>query len=188
MAAYRFACVIGAIASNEGDAENGTLIRVWATRGREEQGRYALETSIKLLEYFNEYFGIPYPLPKLDHLAIPDFAAGAMENWGAITYRETALLFDPANSAAAARQRIMEVVAHEMAHMWFGDLVTMEWWDDLWLNESFASWMGDKAVDQLFPEWNMWPQFTSQDTRAGRGLARSCPGCAVDLPLVDGRA
>jgi len=118
----------------------------------------------------NDYFGIAYPLPKMDHIAIPDFAAGAMENWGAITYRETALLFDPDNSAAQAKQRILEVVAHEMAHMWFGDLVTMEWWDDLWLNESFASWMGDKTVNHLFPEWQMWTQFVSHDTTAALGL------------------
>ena len=170
MSTYLLAFVIGDMASVEAPGPNGTLVRVWTTRGKEEQGRFALENSVKLLEYFNEYFGTPYPLPKMDHIAIPDFAAGAMENWGAITYRETALLFDPANSAAAARQRIMEVVAHEMAHMWFGDLVTMEWWDDLWLNESFASWMGDKAVDELFPEWNMWTQFISQDTSAGLSL------------------
>ena len=110
----------------------------------------------------------PIPSKKLDHFAIPDFAAGAMENWGAITYREVALLFDPENSAAPTRQRIVEIIAHEMAHMWFGDLVTMEWWDDLWLNESFASWMGNKATDALFPEWSMWTQFLYQDV--GEGL------------------
>jgi puromycin-sensitive aminopeptidase len=145
-------------------------VRVWATRGKEEQGRFAVENAARLLAYFNDYFGIPYPLDKLDHIAVPDFAAGAMENWGAITYRETALLYDPENSSASTRQRIMEVVSHEMAHMWFGDLVTMEWWDDLWLNESFASWMGDKAVDHQYPEWNMWTQFVSQDTNSGLSL------------------
>ena len=170
MSTYLLAFVIGDIASIEGDAENGTLIRVWATRGREEQGRYALETSIKLLAYFNEYFGIPYPLPKLDHLAIPDFAAGAMENWGAITYRETALLVDPENSSATTRETVAAIIAHEMAHMWFGDLVTMAWWNDLWLNESFASWMGDKAVDHLYPEWEMWTQFLTSDTNRALSL------------------
>ena len=178
MSTYLLAFVIGDLASVEAKASDGTLVRVWATRGKEEQGRFAVENSVKLLDYFNDYFGVSYPLPKMDHIAVPDFAAGAMENWGAITYRETALLFDPQNSAAAARQRIMEVVSHEMAHMWFGDLVTMEWWDDLWLNESFASWMGDKAVDRLYPEWNMWTQFVSQDTSAGLsldGLANSHP-------------
>ena len=170
MSTYLLAFLVGDFASVEATAANGTMMRVWATRGREEQGRYALDNAVRLLSFFNDYFGIPYPLAKLDHIAVPDFAAGAMENWGAITYRETALLYDPENSAAAARQRIVEVIAHEMAHMWFGDLVTMEWWDDLWLNESFASWMGDKAVDHLYPEWHMWTQFVSADTNRGLSL------------------
>ncbi|MEK7216984.1 MAG: M1 family aminopeptidase, partial [Chloroflexota bacterium] len=167
------------------DPEGGVQMRVWATRGKEEQGRYALEQAVRLLDYYNGYFGVAYPLPKLDHIAIPDFAAGAMENWGAITYRETALLFDPANSAAGTRQRILEVVSHEMAHMWFGDLVTMEWWDDLWLNESFASWLGDKAVDHLFPDWHMWTQFVANDTNGGLaldGLRNSHP---IEVPVAD---
>ena len=170
MSTYLVAFVVGDMAAVQGTAEDGTLVRVWATRGNEDKGKFALENSIRILKYMNEYFGIAYPLPKMDHIAIPDFAAGAMENWGAITYRETALLFDPENSAAASRQRILEVVAHEMAHMWFGDLVTMEWWDDLWLNESFASWMGDKAVDHLYPEWEMWTQFVSMDTNSALAL------------------
>ena len=170
MSTYLLVFIVGDMAFVEATGANGTVHRVWATRGKEESGRFALENSLKVLAYMNDYFGIPYPLPKLDHIAIPDFAAGAMENWGAITYRETALLFDPMNSAADTKQRIMEVVAHEMAHMWFGDLVTMAWWDDLWLNESFASWMGDKAVDHVFPEWNMWTQFVSNDTNAGLNL------------------
>jgi puromycin-sensitive aminopeptidase len=170
MSTYLVAFIVGDMASVEEQTPSGTLIRVWATKGREEQGRYALDNAVRLLSYFNDYFGIPFPLSKLDHIAIPDFAAGAMENWGAITYRETALLYDPENSAAAARQRIVEVIAHEMAHMWFGDLVTMAWWDDLWLNESFASWMGDKSVDNLYPEWAMWTQFVSADTNSGLSL------------------
>ena len=170
MSTYLLVFVVGDMACVEGTAEDGTLVRVWATRGKEELGRFALENSIAALRYMNDYFGIPYPLAKMDHIAAPDFAAGAMENWGAITYRETALLYDPENSAPQAKQRILEVVAHEMAHMWFGDLVTMEWWDDLWLNESFASWMGDKTVDHLYPEWEMWTQFVSHDTNAALGL------------------
>jgi puromycin-sensitive aminopeptidase len=170
MSTYLVVFVVGDLASVEATSTNGTLVRVFATTGKEEQGRFALENSLRILDYMNDYFGIDYPLPKMDHLAIPDFAAGAMENWGAITYRETALLFDPQNSAAQSRQRILEVVAHEMAHMWFGDLVTMEWWDDLWLNESFASWMGDKAVDFCYPEWEMWTQFVSMDTNAALSL------------------
>ena len=170
MSTYLLAYVIGDLTHIEKEAADGTVVGIWMTRGKEEQGQFALDTSVKLLSFFNDYFGIPYPLPKLDHLAIPDFAAGAMENWGCITYRETALLVDPANSSAGTRQRVAEVVAHEMAHMWFGDLVTMEWWDDLWLNESFATWVGTKAVDWLFPEWSMWTQFVNMDTNRAFNL------------------
>ena len=170
MSTYLLAFVVGDLASIEQEADGGTLVRVWATRGKEEQGRFALETSTRLLSFFNDYFGIRYPLPKLDHLAIPDFAAGAMENWGAITYREIALLVDPESSSAGTRQRVASIISHEMAHMWFGDLVTMAWWSDLWLNESFASWMGDMAVDHLFPEWEMWTQFITADTNSGLSL------------------
>ncbi len=170
MSTYLLAFVVGDIVSVEAPAANGTTVGVWTTRGKENQAAFALDTSVKLLGYFNDYFGIPYPLPKLDHIAIPDFAAGAMENWGCVTYRETALLVDPENSSAGTRQRVAEVVAHEMAHMWFGDLVTMEWWDDLWLNESFASWMGTKAVDWLFPDWEMWTQFVNMDTNRALSL------------------
>ena len=173
MSTYILAFVVGDLTSVESQyADSGinTKVAVWTTRGKEQQGHFALDTSVQLLSFFNEYFGIPYPLEKLDHIAIPDFAAGAMENWGAITYRETALLVDSENSSAGTRQRVAEVVAHEMAHMWFGDLVTMEWWDDLWLNESFASWMGTKAVDWLFPDWEMWTQFVNMDTNRALGL------------------
>ena len=170
MSTYLLAFIIGDLQPVEQKSKDGTLIRVWTTSGKESQGKFALDVSIKLLEYFNQYFGIPYPLEKLDHIAIPDFAAGAMENWGAITYRENAILVDQNDSSAATKQVVASIVAHEMAHMWFGDLVTMNWWNDLWLNESFASWMGDKAVDQLFPEWEMWTQFVSQDTNRALSL------------------
>ena len=170
MSTYLLAFAVGDLKSIEQRADDGTLVRVWATSGHEHKGRFALETAVKLLAYFNDYFGIPYPLEKLDHLAIPDFAAGAMENWGAITYRETALLVDPEHSSAGTREVVASIVAHEMAHMWFGDLVTMEWWNDLWLNESFASWMGDKAVDHLFPDWQMWTQFLVADTNRALSL------------------
>ena len=170
MSTYLLAFMIGDLSYIEEVGDNGTLMRVFTTRGREEQGRFALETSLRLLKYFNDYFGIPYPLPKLDHFAIPDFAAGAMENWGAITYRETALLVDPENTSVGTRQLVAAIIAHEMAHMWFGDLVTMAWWNDLWLNESFASWMGDKATDNLFPDWEVWTQFVSSDTNRALSL------------------
>ena len=133
-----------------------TQIRVIATKGKAELGRYALEASAEILKYYNDYFGVPYPLPKLDQIAIPGGFGGAMENWGGITYFESALLFDPKNSSAETKQSIYEVIAHEMAHMWFGDLVTMAWWDNLWLNEGFASWMGSKCTAHFNPQWEVW--------------------------------
>ncbi len=170
MSTYLLAFIIGELGCVEKTAADGTIVRVWTTRGKEEQGRFALDVSVDLLGYLNEYFGIPYPLEKMDHIAIPDFAAGAMENWGAITYREIAILVDPDNTSAGAKQIVASIVSHEMAHQWFGNLVTMAWWDALWLNESFASWMGDKAVDHLFPEWDTWTSFVSQDTTRALSL------------------
>ena len=133
-----------------------TQIRVIATKGKAELGRYALEASAEILKYYNDYFGVPYPLPKLDQIAIPGGFGGAMENWGGITYYESRLLFDPKSSSSETKQNIYEVLAHEMAHMWFGDLVTMAWWDNLWLNEGFASWMGSKCTAHFNPQWEVW--------------------------------
>ncbi len=133
-----------------------TQIRVITTKGKAEQGRYALQASAQILQYYNEYFGTPYPLPKLDQIAIPGGFGGAMENWGGITYFESALLYDPEKSSETTKQIIYEVIAHEMAHMWFGDLVTMAWWDNLWLNEGFASWMGTKCTAHFNPQWEVW--------------------------------
>jgi aminopeptidase N len=133
-----------------------TQIRVITTKGKAEWGRYALEASAQILQYYNDYFGVAYPLPKLDQIAVPGGFGGAMENWGGITYYESILLFDPEKSSGATRQAIYEVLAHEMAHMWFGDLVTMAWWDNLWLNEGFASWMGSKCSAHFNPQWEIW--------------------------------
>ena len=134
----------------------GTEIGVVSKRGDGEKGRWALESSAKILPWYNKYFGTPYPLPKLDNVAGPGSSQffGAMENWGAIFSFESILLVDPSITTEATRQRIFEVAAHEMAHQWFGDLVTMAWWDDLWLNEGFASWMATKATTALHPEWD----------------------------------
>lgn len=134
-------------------------VRVITTKGNKSKGKYSLELGKKLLSSYEKYFGIKYPLPKLDLIAIPDFAAGAMENWGAITFRETILLYDPKTSSTRTKQYIAEVISHEIAHQWFGNLVTMKWWNDLWLNESFATFMATKFVDKFYPEWDLWNQF-----------------------------
>lgn len=129
---------------------------VITTMGKAVMGRYALDSSQQILTYFNDYFGVPYSLPKIDHIAVPGGFGGAMENWGGITYYESRLLFDPERSSAETKQNIYEVIAHEVAHMWFGDLVTMAWWDNLWLNEGFASWMGTKCTAKFNPDWEVW--------------------------------
>jgi aminopeptidase N len=126
-------------------------VRVYTTRGLKEQGRFALEHAHQTIDYFSEVFGIDYPLPKSDLLAVHEFAMGAMENWGLVTYRTTAVLYDEKNSDARFRNRVAYVVAHELAHQWFGNLVTMDWWNELWLNEGFATWVGWLAVDHLHP-------------------------------------
>jgi|TARA_B100001750_G_C15517726_1_gene608682 tricorn protease interacting factor F2/3 len=134
-------------------------LRVVTTKGNKKKARLSLDLTKKFLSEYEKYFGIKYPLPKLDMLAIPDFAAGAMENWGAITFRETILLYDPKTSSTRTKQYIAEVISHELAHQWFGNLVTMKWWNDLWLNESFATFMATKIVDKFYPEWDLWDQF-----------------------------
>ncbi len=145
-------------------------IRVVTTKGNKSKGKFSLELGKKLLTSYEKYFGIKYPLPKLDLIAIPDFAAGAMENWGAITFRETILLYDPKTSSTRTKQFIAEVISHEIAHQWFGNLVTMKWWNDLWLNESFATFMATKFVDKFYPEWDLWDQFIEDAMNVAMGL------------------
>ncbi|MFQ5440369.1 MAG: M1 family metallopeptidase [Nitrosopumilaceae archaeon] len=147
-----------------------TQIRVVTTKGNKSKGKYSLDLGKKLLVSYEKYFGIKYPLPKLDLIAVPDFAAGAMENWGAITFRETILLYDPNTSSTRTKQFIAEVISHEIAHQWFGNLVTMEWWNDLWLNESFATFMATKFVDKFYPEWDLWNQFVEDAMNVAMGL------------------
>ena len=134
-------------------------IRIVTTKGNKNKGKLSLDFTKKFLGEYEKYFGIKYPLPKLDMIAIPDFAAGAMENWGAITFREAILLYDTKTSSTRTKQYIAEVISHEIAHQWFGNLVTMKWWNDLWLNESFATFMATKIVNKFYPEWDLWDQF-----------------------------
>ncbi|XP_056697217.1 aminopeptidase M1-like [Spinacia oleracea] len=145
MSTYLVAVVVGLFDFVESSTSDGIKVRCYCQVGKSDQGKFALEVAVKTLELYKEYFEVPYALPKLDMIAIPDFAAGAMENYGLVTYRENALLYDEKHSAAANKQRVAIVVAHELAHQWFGNLVTMEWWTHLWLNEGFATWRNEDA-------------------------------------------
>lgn len=160
---YLIAFIIGEFEFIETKTDDGVLIRCFTTEGDVEKGKYALNVSKKCLSLFTKLFKISYPLPKLDLIAIPDFAAGAMENWGLVTYRLTALLFEEGKSSIASKQRVAYVVCHELAHQWFGNLVTMKWWSDLWLNEGFATWAGTLAVDYIHPEWDVWSDFVNDE-------------------------
>ncbi|UXI21652.1 26S proteasome non-ATPase regulatory subunit 1 [Sarcoptes scabiei] len=161
MSTYLLAFVVGEFDYIEAKSKHGVLVRVYAQLGKSELGRLALDVATKSLDYYTDYFKIPYPLDKLDLIAVSDFEAGAMENWGLVTYRETCLLIDAANSSSIRKQNVALTVAHELAHQWFGNLVTMEWWTHLWLNEGFATFMEYLCIDCLSPEFNVWNQFVS---------------------------
>ena len=154
MSTYLVAFLVGDFQCTAGE-QDGVAIRVCSTPDKVALTPYGVEIAKYALHYYNNYFGIPYPLKKLDLVALPDFEAGAMENFGAITYRETALLIDPKTASVGAKREVALTITHEMAHQWFGDLVTMQWWDNLWLNEGFATWMENKPVAAMHPEWNI---------------------------------
>ena len=165
MSSYLLAWVVGELHRKTAQTKDGVEVNVWATPAqRPEALDFALGHAVKTIEFFNDYFGVPYPLPKSDHVALPDFSSGAMENWGLITYREIALLADPETTTVASKQYIATVVSHELSHQWFGNLVTMKWWNNLWLNESFATMMEYVAVDAIHPEWNAWLDFASGES------------------------
>lgn len=165
MSTYLLAFVTGEMVKKEAKTKDGVVVRCWASAA---QGAtwldYSVKETVDLIEFYNDYFGVPYPLTKCDQVALPDFESGAMENWGLITYRETVLLSDPKNPSLSTQQWITLVVAHELSHQWFGNLVTMQWWDDLWLNESFANMTEYLATDRLHPEWQIWEEFVAADS------------------------
>ncbi|PNF17921.1 hypothetical protein B7P43_G02198 [Cryptotermes secundus] len=141
----------------------GFPLSVYSTRAQLNKTKYATQVGVNVIEYYIQYFGIPYPLPKLDLAAIPDFVSGAMEHWGLVTFREVTLLYEEGVSSTANKQRVATVIGHELAHMWFGNLVTLKWWDDLWLNEGFASYVEYKGVNHAQPDWQILDQFLIDD-------------------------
>ena len=159
MSTYLVAFIVGDLEATAPVMVGSTPLRVWCVPGKAHLTRFALDCGVFTLDFFEKYYGIPYPGDKVDLLAIPDFAAGAMENLGAITFRETALLVDETAASHSELERVADVVAHELAHMWFGDLVTMVWWNGIWLNEAFATFMEMLAVDAWKPEWERWVNF-----------------------------
>jgi puromycin-sensitive aminopeptidase len=159
LSTYLFALAVGELESSEPVHCGQTEIRVWHVPGKGRLTAFALEVARETLARLEAYFDLPYPYSKLDLVAVPDFEAGAMENAGAVFFRETLLLVDPDTVTLSERKRAAEVICHELAHMWYGDLVTMAWWNDLWLNESFATWMATTIVDAWKPEWKMWLDF-----------------------------
>ena len=178
MSTYLVAFIVGKIEPTEPTMVGQTPLRLWAVPGKGHLARFGQDIAAASLSFFEKYYGIPYPGDKLDLLAIPDFASGAMENLGAITYRETALLVDQQSATHGELERVADVVAHENAHMWFGDLVTMSWWNGLWLNEAFATFMEMMAVDAWKPEWKRWDSFG-----VSRAAAYSVDGLQSTRPI-----
>lgn len=169
MSTYLLAFVVGDMQSVSGQTANGTQVNIWSSKDHQKnQLDFALKTTIKTIEFFNKYYKTVYPLPKCDQVALPDFSSGAMENWGLITYREVCLLVDPKKTSTTTKEYVALVVAHELSHQWFGNLVTMEWWNDLWLNESFANLMEYIAVNAIYPEWDIMLSYA-----AGEALSAS---------------
>ena len=183
MSTYLNAFVIGPFEQTDPVEVRGTPVRIVYPVGKGHLTDFAMEASVFALDFFSEYFDIPYPGEKLDMVAIPDFAFGAMENLGCVTYREADLLIDPANASLAERERVLTVVAHETAHMWFGDLVTMEWWEGIWLNEAFATFMEKLCSNAMRPEWKVWVNFgTERDTALQiDGLHSTRP---IEFPVI----
>jgi aminopeptidase N len=177
MSTYLVAFVVSNFECSIPDNSSAIKVRVCSRADVFNSTSYALHVAKIVINYYEEFFDVKYPLPKQDLFAIPDFAAGAMENWGLITYRETAVLYDKSINPAASKQRVTVVIAHELAHQWFGNLVTMEWWDGLWLNEGFASYVEYIGANEAEPSWMMLDQFfhTVQTAFDADGLNWSHP-------------
>jgi len=183
MSTYLVAFIVGELNYIETN-EFRLPIRIYAPVNQDiEHGRYALELAAKTLAYYEKTFDSPFPLPKMDMVAIPDFAAGAMENWGLVTYRVVDIMYDEKNSGASHKERIAEIVQHELAHQWFGNLVTMDFWDGLWLNEGFATWMSWYSCDKFYPEWKVWHTFVTDDLQSALSLDSLRSSHPIEVPI-----
>ncbi|KAH8587060.1 peptidase family M1-domain-containing protein [Bisporella sp. PMI_857] len=183
MSTYLVAFIVGELKYIETDKFR-LPIRIYAPVNQEiEHGRYALELAARTLEFYEKTFDSDFPLPKMDMVAIPDFAAGAMENWGLVTYRVVDILFDEKNSGASHRERVAEIVQHELAHQWFGNLVTMDFWDGLWLNEGFATWMSWYSCNKFYPEWKVWQSFVTDNLQSALGLDSLRSSHPIEVPV-----
>lgn len=183
MSTYLLAFIIGEFEYIEGFTKDKVRVRVFTTAGKKHQAKFALDVAIRSLEFYNNYFGVAYPLPILDLIALPDFESAAMENWGAVTFRETAVLVDDEHTSFANKQWVAIVIAHELAHQWFGNLVTMHWWTDLWLNEGFASYMEYLCTDHMFPEWKIWDLYLSDRYSVALRLDALAGSHPIEVPV-----
>jgi puromycin-sensitive aminopeptidase len=178
LSSYLVALIVGPLVASPVEVARDVPITTWTTPEKRALTAFAQDIAAAVLPRLEDYFGLPYPFGKLDQIGVPDFEAGAMENAGAVTFREVALLADPATAPLAVQKRVAEVITHELAHQWFGNLVTMVWWDDLWLNEAFATWMAYKIVDQWRPSWRIWMDF-----EAGKGAALALDAMVSAHPI-----
>lgn len=182
MSTYLLAFIVGDLRYKETN-DFRLPIRVYATPGNEKYADFSLDIAARTLTFYEKAFGVPYPLPKMDMVAIPDFSAGAMENWGLITYRVVDLLYDPKTASIDRKQRIAEVVQHELAHQWFGNLVTMDFWEGLWLNEGFATWMSWYSMNEFFPNWKVWENYVVDNLAQALGLDGLRSSHPIEVPV-----
>lgn len=188
MSTYLLAWIVGKLDYVEAFTERSYSckkipVRVYTAEGESSKGKLGLEVATKVVDYFSEVFDIDYVLPKLDLVAIPEFGSNAMENFGLLTFRATALLYDETSSDPKYQEKVAYVVSHELAHQWFGNLVTMDWWDELWLNEGFATWVGYLAVDKLYPEWNTFATFASSSLQGALELDALRGSHPIEVPI-----
>lgn len=163
----------------------GLDFRIYLPKHIENQGEYGLKVGSQVIDYFADFFNVSYPMQKMDMISIPDFGVGAMENWGLITFRTTNLLFDAKAASSSAEERVAEVISHELGHQWFGNLVTMKWWSDLWLKEGFATFLAYLGMDHIYPEWRVWDHFPLESSHEGLRLDSLDTSHPIQAPVKD---